>query len=275
MEDTELENEAYIQNLHKGERFAKCYLAYRPNYPQEMFDQIMTYHGRSPRCGRQLAVDVCCGSGQSTVPLTGCFDQVVGVDISEDQLLLFPKDSSNLTSRLSLAEDLSSFSPGTVDLVSIGCSLHWVNVDKFHNEARRILKPGGTYAAYCYDLETLENAQADAYVKQLRNGLFKSYLTSKADIVFGRYKALNFPFLDIERYEDLQLCADLTLDEYLGYLKSFHYVNQYHNEHPNDDIVSKIRAKLVQFLQTDGQDACDIRVKVTWNLFLILGRNSY
>lgn len=55
---------------------ARSYAAYRPRYPAEIFDTIMSYHEQIITSGHQLAVDVCCGTGQSTLPLTKLFHQV-------------------------------------------------------------------------------------------------------------------------------------------------------------------------------------------------------
>uniref|UniRef100_A0A2C9LK29 Methyltransferase domain-containing protein n=1 Tax=Biomphalaria glabrata TaxID=6526 RepID=A0A2C9LK29_BIOGL len=87
----------------------------------------MSYHDQAKTNGHELAVDDCCGAGQSTLPL----DQtVVGVDLSEDQIENLPKDVPNLTSFVGLAEDLNMIESGTVDLVTIATSLYWLNIDK-------------------------------------------------------------------------------------------------------------------------------------------------
>ncbi|XP_055896767.1 putative methyltransferase DDB_G0268948 [Biomphalaria glabrata] len=126
-----LETDMEARSLYKGQQTAQHYAAHRPGYPPEMFDIIMSYHKQVKTSGHELAVDVCCGTGQSTIPLTKLFRQVVGADVSEDQLQNLPKDVPNLTSFVGLAEDLNMIETGTVDLVTIATGLHWVNVDKY------------------------------------------------------------------------------------------------------------------------------------------------
>ncbi|KAK6978369.1 methyltransferase, partial [Biomphalaria glabrata] len=58
-----------IRSLYKGQEMAKHYAEYRPGYPPEIFDTIMSYHNEVKTNCHDLAVDVCCGAGQSTLPL--------------------------------------------------------------------------------------------------------------------------------------------------------------------------------------------------------------
>ena len=61
------------------------FLKFRPNYPRELYDHIFKYF-EAGGCKYGRAVDVACGSGESTRPLAERFDRVVGVDISEAQV---------------------------------------------------------------------------------------------------------------------------------------------------------------------------------------------
>ncbi|XP_059148562.1 putative methyltransferase DDB_G0268948 [Physella acuta] len=267
----EQEADDYIHTLHCGKTFSKCYSLYRPLYPDDVYQKIMGYHVGSGG-GLELAVDACCGSGQSSIPLTEYFEKVVGVDTSLDQLTAAPTNVPRLTFYLSLAEEMSFLRPNSVDLVTIAAGLHWVNHNNFYKEVQRVLKPGGTLAAYCYDLETLDNKRADRYIQGLRRNEFSKYMTSRADIVFSKYRSIPFPFTDIKRYDHIPMSADLTIDEYIGYLSSFHYVKEYQRDNQDDDILSSVRERLTSILTDDTSSEC--RVTVTWDLFLVLGRSK-
>ncbi|XP_059160652.1 putative methyltransferase DDB_G0268948 isoform X2 [Physella acuta] len=195
------ENDKLLQSLHTGKKFATKYAAYRPSYPQEVYDHIMSYHLErhdSLPCDQQLAVDVCCGSGQSTLPLTKYFGKVVGSDVSVDLISKVPA-AQNLTTAVAAAEDLRFLESGTVDLVTIATSLQWVNLDKFFSEVRRVLKPDGTFAAYSYWFDQLDNVEADTYLKHMRNKVFGKYLTSRMDIMKNKYTTIKLPFRQIQR----------------------------------------------------------------------------
>ncbi|XP_059175909.1 putative methyltransferase DDB_G0268948 [Physella acuta] len=188
-----------IHELHKGEHFSKMYAAYRPQYPQEIYDKIMAYHSENPNNERQLAVDVGCGTGQGTLPLTKYFKKVIGTDVSEDQINNMPKNVPNLESHVSFAEDLKFLKDGTVDLVTIATALHWVDHPKFFKEVARVLKPGGTFAAYTFCSDAIDNTEWQAHFLELTKTLFVNYVTSKVHHIFDKYESLEFPFKHLKR----------------------------------------------------------------------------
>ena len=74
---------AYKQ-LFGNETISLQYALFRPTYPDELYKTILSYCSRSSK--RELAVDVACGSGQSTKPLTKWYKQVIGTDINTTQV---------------------------------------------------------------------------------------------------------------------------------------------------------------------------------------------
>jgi ubiquinone/menaquinone biosynthesis C-methylase UbiE len=48
------------------------------------------------------------------------------------------------------AEHESGARDGSIDLVTVAQALHWLNLPRFYGEARRVLKPGGVVAIWCY-----------------------------------------------------------------------------------------------------------------------------
>jgi len=80
-------------HLFEGEANAKLYAKYRPPYPQSVYDIIMDFilHDRvtstkAADAKLDCAVDLGCGSGQSTLPLLQYFRSVIGTDVSESQV---------------------------------------------------------------------------------------------------------------------------------------------------------------------------------------------
>ncbi|XP_059139911.1 putative methyltransferase DDB_G0268948 [Physella acuta] len=177
--------------LHKGKNFANLYATYRPSYPQEIYDQIMAYHLENSLNGRQLAVNVGCGTGISTLPLVNYFDKVIGTDISEDMMAHVPKDIPKLECHVSFAEDLEFLEDRSVDLVTIATALHWVDEKRFFSEVRRILKPGGTLAVYGLGSEALENNKAQSYILQMLN--------LKIVSEFQKFEMSEIPFKNVRR----------------------------------------------------------------------------
>ena len=147
--------------LFDTNEIADAYLKYRPTFGEDIFNTIVQFCQESSSCDFNLAVDVGCGSGQSSVPLTKYFQKVIGIDSSRAQLERAPKGFCNLQFFEGKGEDLSAVHSSQVDLVTTAQALHWMNKSVFFQEADRILKPGGSLIVYGYGHCRLElpNAQ--------------------------------------------------------------------------------------------------------------------
>ena len=76
--------------LYEDDDHAKLYSKFRPTYPKDLIDFIVTYCkekiNQSTNSPSSLAVDIGCGPGQSTRLFADHFDKVIGFDISEAQI---------------------------------------------------------------------------------------------------------------------------------------------------------------------------------------------
>ena len=146
---------------------AAAYASFRPEYPAALYDAIFTYCRIEPGSQQPLAVDLACGPGISTRPLTKHFSRVIGIDISQAQIENAPK-IPNVEFRVGPAEDLSFLPEESVDLIATGSGLHWLNKDHLFTEVQRVLRPAGTFAAYAYGLPRVDgNRLADQLVYQV------------------------------------------------------------------------------------------------------------
>src|SRR2546421_12271998 len=91
-------------------------------------------------------LDVCCGTGLSSVALKEVAAGVVGVDGSEEMLAFAPRDS-RITFCLADAENLP-FGQGAFDILSVCQALHWLDKRKFLTGARRVLRADGWLVVY-------------------------------------------------------------------------------------------------------------------------------
>ncbi|KAL8611046.1 hypothetical protein ACOMHN_042662 [Nucella lapillus] len=156
--------------VYQSPEIADRYVKYRPNYDSIVFDTIINFCKEQPSADFSLALDVCCGSGQSTVPLTTHFDKVIGLDISKAQISQAPNNIPNLSYRVGLAEDLSFVDSGSVDLVTVAMALPFVDLDKFYREVERVLKPGGAFVVYGYGFPLLDDPTAQDIAHQVMCG---------------------------------------------------------------------------------------------------------
>src|ERR1043166_9820982 len=122
---------------------ASDYAKFRPGYPSELFEYL-----GSVAPSRTLAWDCATGNGQAAVELAEVFDRVIATDASEKQIANAQPDA-RVEYRVAPAEN-SGLESGTVDLIMVAQALHWFDLPRFYDEARRVLKPNGALAASAY-----------------------------------------------------------------------------------------------------------------------------
>ena len=90
------------------------------------------------------ALDVACGTGQSTRALAARAIEVVGADLSSEMLRHAPPPMAYVRAK---AEELP-FAARAFDLITVGHAFHWLDWRRFLAEASRVLRPGGWLAIY-------------------------------------------------------------------------------------------------------------------------------
>lgn len=97
--------------------------------------------------GQGRLLDIGCGPGTVTLPLSGLFQEVVGLDadarmIHEAQRLACERGVTNATWVHARAEDLPA-DLGAFDAVTFAASFHWMDRPLVAGVVRTMLKPGG------------------------------------------------------------------------------------------------------------------------------------
>ena len=156
--------------LFEGEEHAQLYTEFRPTYPNSVVKSILDYlQEKSDQ--KNYALDIGCGSGQSTLFLAPHFESVVGVDVSEAQILQAPKTLNNISFQVGPAEDLSFCQDSSVDLVTIAQAFHWMDRPVLYSEVKRVLKPGAVLAVYGYGNVYLDDEKASKVISKEVNKL--------------------------------------------------------------------------------------------------------
>ena len=156
--------------LFEEKDHAQIYAKYRPTYPSEVYESIKEFCAQTDSPSFQTAIDVGCGSGQSTRPLSKLFDYVIGIDVSEEQIKkakLVEKEPQNISFRSGPAEDFNFLETSSVDLITVAQALHWLNLELFYKEVARVLKPGGALVVYGYGKSVLDDAEAQELQHQV------------------------------------------------------------------------------------------------------------
>jgi ubiquinone/menaquinone biosynthesis C-methylase UbiE len=209
------------RDLFSGQ--AAIYAQYRPTYPDELFDYIVSFVP-----DKNTAWDCATGNGQAAVKLARYFKKVMATDISEAQLSkAVSKD--NITYQAAPAES-TPFPDNTFDLITVATAYHWLNWKLFHEEARRVGKPGAVVAVWTYyTLLTDDPALSELYTHFYKD-IIAPYWYYERRYVDERYETVAF---NIKRLPSRPFHTELqwTREQFKGYLESWSGVQRYKEVH--------------------------------------------
>jgi SAM-dependent methyltransferase len=144
---------------YEGEDFTAAYDAHRPAPPDAVLDIIEMHAVRRS----QLVVDLGAGTGLSTRPWADRSVAVVGIDANKHMVERARAETAapNVSFALRHATD-TGLSDGEADIVTCAQSFHWMEPQPVLAEAARILRAGGVFAAYDYDVVPVVHPSVDA-----------------------------------------------------------------------------------------------------------------
>jgi len=195
---------------------ASAYQQFRPRYPAVLYHYLAL---RSP--GTALAWDCGTGNGQAATGLAERFARVVATDPSAEQIA-HAKPHPRVVYRVATYD--SGIDAGSAQLVTAAQSLHWMDVNAFVAEARRVLQPGGLLAAWCYSLCRIE-PRIDELVQFFYRVTIGAYWPPERRLVDEGYRTVALPLdeLDVPPFD---LVSDMTLDRFLGYVETWSAVQR-------------------------------------------------
>ena len=238
---------------------ASAYARYRPRYPEALFAYLASL------CpAHDLAWDCATGNGQAARSLAEHFAHVVATDASADQLA-YAAAHEQITYRVAPAAQ-SPLAPHSADLVTVAQALHWLDLDAFYAEVRRVLKPDGILAVWTYGLLQI-NPAVDAVIQGLYTDIVGAYWPPERRHVEDGYQSLPFPFDAIEPPR-FTMSLLWTLDDLLGYLGTWSATRRFiqtHDTNPVDQIAEAL---------THAWGDPDATKLAQWTLPLRVGRSQ-
>ncbi len=124
---------------------AAIYSKYRPNYPEEYIDYLISFNKLTPN---SRIADIGAGTGILTEQLVARGFKVWAVEPNFDMRTLAEKSLKshpNFTSLPGTAEE-TNIENASMDLITVGQAFHWFVKDKFKRECQRILKANSNVA---------------------------------------------------------------------------------------------------------------------------------
>ncbi len=133
------------------------------------------------------------------------------------------------------AADKAPIDDETVDLVTVAQALHWFDLASFYPEVRRVSRPGGILAVWCYELHRI-TPEIDAIVHTLYSGIVGAYWPPERRIVEDRYRTLPFPFEEL-RAPAFEMVHSWNLEHLMGYFGSWSSTQRYRKETGDDPLL--------------------------------------
>jgi ubiquinone/menaquinone biosynthesis C-methylase UbiE len=241
--------------------FSSCsnqYAAFRPRYPKELFAWLA-----STTKSHERVWDCACGNGQASIDLAERFQQVSGTDLSAEQIGN-ARTHPRVQYTVGLAE-ASGLPSASVDLVTVAQALHWFDLPRFYQEARRVGRAGAVLAVWCYGVCEIPTANGNAELQHFYSNVVGPYWTEERGLVESGYRTLEFPAPELNP-PTFAMQLDWSLEQLLGYVSSWSATARYIKDRGVDPV-----PQLRSLLRPNWGEAEQLRA-VKWPMSLRAAR---
>lgn len=200
---------------------AKEYAAFRPRYPHDLVEGILTYAKKTTPL--KTAWDAATGNFQMANAIAPHFDTVFANDVSAEQLRA-GVPAGNVIAIQCESENMHELSDRSANLVTCAQAIHWFNIPDFITEVQRVLVPGGVIALPGYSRPQAADPETD---KILQNHMdrMKPYRDPRLALRITDDGAIPFPFTD-RTVRNFTATFNATAEQIVGYLSSSEMVTR-------------------------------------------------
>ena len=206
---------------------AKDYALFRPDYPQELFDFLLSL---TPK--RDFAWDCATGNGQAAKVLAQYFTKVWATDASQAQIqegFALP----NITYQVATAEN-SLLADHSCQLITVAQAIHWFDFDKFYAEVERVAQKDGILAIWGYGLLRI-SPEIDAIIEQFYFEDMGGYWDAERKHLDNAYSTIPFPY-PLLPSPALMMRKEWNLATLLQYLFTWSSVQKYIKQHQHNPL---------------------------------------
>lgn len=208
---------------------SNSYSKTRPMYPAEL------YYWLSQHVPSQSVVwDCACGTGQASLDLAAYFERVEASDISASQVnAATPHRKVNY--QIGSAES-TEYPDHSFDLVCVAHALHWFDLDKFWQELRRVLKPGGLFVCWGYNWLQIGEAEDKVIAENILPHL-SDYWPSQSRVLWNQYQDIRFPF-ELMNVPEFELNCHWSVSQTLDFIRTWSASQLYIQEHGDEFLLN-------------------------------------
>lgn len=206
------------------ENAALIYDSIRPDYPDELFNDIFSLCSLSEK---SKVLEIGMGSGKATKPFLDTKCELIGIEPGADLANIAVerfKRYSNFSSQLKTLQEYECDSD-TFDLIFSATAFHWIPEEYGYIRVHKLLKCGGVFARFAYHAgrDTVHPGLADEIHKQYAKYLGRSGTKtefSTIDAAKTANIALKYGFTDAS-HKIYYNPKNFTADEYMLLLKTY------------------------------------------------------
>ncbi|GFO26418.1 S-adenosyl-l-methionine-dependent methyltransferase [Plakobranchus ocellatus] len=247
---------------------SKAYSKNRHQYSDELFKTIVDYCKESIP-DLNVAVDVGCGPGSSTLGFAKYFKKVIGVDISESQIACAPKDVRNVEFRVGSSDKLPFIESGSVDLFCAGASFFLMPQKETFAEADRVLRPGGTIAIFGYSSPKTDRPEINHIMENIIAPKVLQFYPKETEQLLDQSRSLELPYPGWIRNDSLSISMNMTVEMHMELIKSSWMAVAYAKAFPGKDLAVEYGTLVKEALE---QKSTGPDYTLTYDLFLLMGR---
>ena len=234
-----------------------CYARYRPQYPRQLFDFILTHVEK-----KELALDCGTGNGQSANILAEHFKKVYGIDISSSQIDNAVR-KANIEYIICPAEQ-TPFPANTFNLITVATAVHWFQFDTFYREIKRVAADKCVIACWGYNLLKTDRPDLNKMLHSFYWETLAGYWDKERKFVEQDYSSIPFPFDEIKNpgFVHYVEWSPLELEGYLNTWSAVHNYIKKTGSNPVTDLIKMVYQKFEP----------DTVFAITFPLFMRMGR---
>ena len=189
------------------------------------------------------------------------FDHVIATDASAQQIA-DAEPNERVEYRVAPAES-SGLEAGKIHLIMVAQALHWFDLERFHAEVNRLLKPDGVFAASAYRFFHVTPPIDDVVNRRFYDEIVGPFWPLERNAI-EKFEEIPFPYAEIKT-PSFEMSITWKLHDLIGYLRTWSATQRFiaaNKRDPLQEIESELRSA--------WGDANRSR-RVVWHLALRVG----